>query len=273
MRHHFARLALGFAALAAGSVFPARAGLIGYYTFDGNANDSSGHGNNGTLSANAPTLTAPGGGYTGWNNPNSQAYQFGAGSSNPADPLNAFITVPININPTALPQLTFGAWIKSDDVSAVTRGIISQDNGGFDRTLDSDIRLDGIARFCAFTGSAAGNGICGGPVTTDWTFVALRFDAAAGLGQMTIDGGSSAPYAVANGSGTTTTAIGRNPNFDQPFSGLIDNVFFFDTYISDAQMADLYRNGYQSGPAPVPEPSTLGLVAGGVALLFFRRRR
>jgi hypothetical protein len=216
------------------------------------------------LSPNAPTLTAPGGGFTGWGNPNSQAYVFGAGSLWD-DPLNSFITVPIDINPAAMPQVTFGAWVKSDVTDAVIRGIISHDDGGFDRTLDIDTRGGGV-RWCMFTGAG---GACDGAVTTDWTFLVARYDATAGLGQFTVDGAHLGTFAVSNGAGLTNTTIGRNPRFDFPFVGLIDSAFFFDEYLTDAQVDAIRTTGIQA----VPEPSTAVLVIFGAFGLGARRLR
>ena len=65
-----------------------------------------------------------------------------------------------------------------------------------------------------------------------WTFVAVRYNQSTGsiildvqpLGQ----GDSSFTATGTEGLGVTTgTTIGRNPNFDTPFDGLIDNVFFY----------------------------------------------
>jgi hypothetical protein len=248
------------------ATIPVHAGLIGYYTFEGNANDVSGNGNHGTLSANAPVLTASGGGFTGWGDPNSRAYTFGAGSF-PGDPLNSFITVPININPTALPQVTFGAWVKASDLSVVRRGIISHDNVNFDRTIDLDERGPSAnVQFCMFRG-ASGNGVyCGDDATTGWTFLVARYDAATSTAQFTVNGVHSAVFAATNGPGLNNTTIGRNPNFDLPFVGQIDNVFFYDQYLSDAQVSNIYLNG-------IPEPSTFFLMAGGFALLAAGRLR
>jgi hypothetical protein len=248
------------------AVMPAQAELIGYYTFEGNANDVSGNGNHGTLSANAPILTAAGGGFTGWGNASSQAYTFGAGSVY-TDPNNSFITVPIDINPTVMPQVTFGAWVKTSNLDNVIRGIISHDDGGFDRTIDMDTRGGSPnVEFCAFTGVG---GHCAADATTNWTFLVARYDAGTSTAQFTVNGTHSGVFTSTNGSGLTNTTIGRNPRFDLPFIGQIDNVFFYDEYLTDSQVNDIYRNGIN----PVPEPSTFALLAGGIALVAAGRRR
>lgn len=84
-----------FALLCFGVQPDADAALIGYYTFENNANDVSGNGNHWSFSPTEPVFTPNG--YSGG------AYRFGANGS------NTFITVPIDINPAVLPQLTMGA--------------------------------------------------------------------------------------------------------------------------------------------------------------------
>jgi hypothetical protein len=66
------------------------------------------------------------------------------------------------------------------------------------------------------------------------------------------------------------TTIGRNPRFDLPFSGLIDNVFFYDEYLTNAQITDIYQNGV---PTPTPEPSTFALGCVALVMLAVAHRR
>ena len=73
-------------------------GLVGYWPFNGNANDASGNGNNGTV--NGATLTAD-----RFGNPNS-AYQFnGSGSGNS-------ITIPNSSTLNITGPMSFSLWVK-----------------------------------------------------------------------------------------------------------------------------------------------------------------
>ena len=238
----------------------ADAALIGYYTFENSANDVSGNGNHGTYSATAPVFTTSG--YSGG------AYRFGAGGA------NTFISVPININPAVLPQLTMGAWVKAEVADAVIRGVISHDDGNFDRHIGVDTRVgDGsVASWCAFNGlGGAFNGHCiGGVVANEWTFLAASYDQTTGAAAFMVND-VYFEYAAGEFLGSsvlTTTTIGRNPNFDSPFVGVIDNVFFFNEYLGQGNLNDIRLTGVS-----VPEPHTLALLSLAAVGLCFGRRR
>jgi hypothetical protein len=242
---------------------PASPAVIGLYTFEGNANDVSGNANHGTLSLVAPTITASG--YEG------SAYQFGSGGA------NNFITVPIDINATALTAVTVGAWVNADSAGALIRGIISHDTGGFDRTLDVDTRgCSTDPCWSAFTGS----GVLSSEVqvtTGEWVFLAVRYNAADGGVSLTVNGVNVGITGAYPGTGHVVTTIGRNPNFDLPFQGRIDNVFFFDEWLSDTRIQEIRRGGVDAilnqPDAQVPEPPTFWLVViGGAAFVLSRMR-
>lgn len=249
------RFALALCAAVAMMAPAAKADLIGYYTFEGNINDVSGNGNHGSFGPVAPTLT--GNGYQG------SAYQFGTGGT------NTFITLPIDINPGVMPQVTFGAWVNAD-LNDLRRGIISQDTGNYDRTLDLDDRGPSSAAsdYCVFAGPVT-QGICSGAATTNqWVFLAARYNATTGDIAITVNGTHTTGSGLPENNGTSLLYVGRNPTFDLPFAGRIDNVFVFNEYLTNAQLDDIRRNGIDT----VPEPSTMLLMSGGLGAAVLLRR-
>jgi hypothetical protein len=179
--------------------------------------------------------------------------------------------VPININPSALPKLTFGAWFNADGADAVIRGLISHDNGGFDRTLTVDTRnSDGAVNWQMFTGGGTAHfpGAAGNVVPDAWTFVAVVYDMLANTSCLYVDGTYGCVGASPSTDALSVTTIGRNPNFDFPCIGRIDDVFFFDEALSKAQLDDIRRDGIA-----VPTPATLPLVIAAAAGLVVSRRR
>jgi len=229
-------------ALASPLLAPPRtgAGLLAFYPFEGNANDASSHANHGTVTGAVLTDL----GYEG------QAYEFSGASS--------YISIPVNINPSAIPRLTMGAWARVDSVSSIGT-VISHDNGNFDRTLDTDSRGAGSGyRYSAFTGSTV---VSAGPDPApigQWVFVAARYDDVAD--KLTLDVGPDRVTVSANpAAGHATTRIGGNPSYGEYFDGRIDNVFVFDELLSDARI-DAIREGGAAGV--LGELSITGVAAG-----------
>jgi hypothetical protein len=231
----------------------AHAGLKAFYTFDGSFADVSGNGFDGS-EANGASFA---GGFEG------QALDLDAN-------LNQYVSVAgLDINPSSMPAVTFGAWVNADAESAI-RGVLSHDDGGFDRTLDIDFRGTSTG-WSAFTGNGV---VHGASVTTGaWTFISLRHDQASGQFSLNVDGVQVDLTGVTFGGGYGDFFIGRNPCCDTPFDGRIDNVFVFDEFLTDDRLAEI-RLGGASAIAPVPEPQTWLMFGAGVALLAgFARRR
>ncbi|MCA8967705.1 MAG: PEP-CTERM sorting domain-containing protein [Planctomycetes bacterium] len=246
--------------LAAFAVPHAEASLIGLYTFDsGTAVDESGNGNHAT--SNTATFLATGG------LDGSGAFDFAASS----------IVVPIDINASALPALTMGAWVNADTYGSGSAGkVLSHDNGSFDRSLGIDFR-EGTGsspppEYAAYSGVGVAQGGAVGFGT--WQFIAVRYDGTS----MTLDV-DGARRTVADSTdldiGLTSTWIGVNPTFGEFFDGLIDNVFFFDEYLADSAI-DAIRTGGTAEllriASPVPEPGTLVLGLLGMAAVARARR-
>jgi hypothetical protein len=244
----------------------AEAALIGFYTFNGNALDSSGSGNNGTVNGTVSyTNNGPFGG--------SALTLDGTSRSN-------FVSVPIDSTDAGQPTETFGAWFYVPAGASMTtnEGLISNDDGDFDRTIDLDVRNGGF-QYSAFNGAGV---VAGGQVTTgQWVFVAVSYDNS---------GGNNGTYVFQLGtsqfSGSTSfdgnsvagqTDIGINPNFDNEFDGEVADAFFYNTALTATQLSNIQQNGPSAiVGATAPEPSSLVLVSGlGLVLIggVVRRRR
>lgn len=219
----------------------AQANLIAFYQFEGNANDASGNGNNGTI--DGATLTSSG--FTG------SAFEF--------DGTDDFVEIPVDINPSVLPQMTMGAWVNSDVADRVSQ-VISHDNGSFDRGLGMDTRSGGgsIPDWSTFTGS--GILVSGVDVTVgDWVFLAVVYDQDAATVRLHVNDlvfNTSGTF----GSGSTFTRIGMNPGFGEFFDGRIDNVFIFNEALSESRINEIRNDpsSFLGGSAPAPTLITNG---------------
>ena len=227
-----------------------RANLIGFYSFNGTASDSSGRGNDGTIHG-SPTFTAnaPFGG---------SAITFAGDDSGHK---NDYITVPIDTAIEDTQQETFGGWflVSSGASTCCIRGLISSDDGGFDPTLGIDTR-NGSFQFTAFTGgNLAGIGTAN---NGQWTFVAVSYN---NLTQTYILQVGNTQIAGTtyfdNGSLEGRTYIGINPNFDFEFNGEIADVFFYNTALSAWQLNAIAQGG-PSAILAIPNNQTTSLLLG-----------
>ncbi|MDA0814604.1 MAG: hypothetical protein O3C21_19690, partial [Verrucomicrobia bacterium] len=232
------------AAIVLVSVSLLSAELIGFYSFDDAANpqaDASSSGNDLSTGGTPPVYEGDGG-ITGG------AYRFNATGS---------LVVPININPGEKPQLTLGAWVKTDTLDPGLRKIMGSDDGGWDRTIGLDTREpDFTFRYTSFTGDGPPvEGTPGPESVDDWSFVAAVYDE--GTAEVTVyvdpnasttdDGLVGFTEPTGFGDGATSLSIGTiSPvNNSEGWLGMIDNVFIFDEAL-DAAAVERLRDG---GPA------------------------
>lgn len=261
------RFVLSAAAVAAAMLVSAdaasalsTAGLLGYYDFENSDGaDSSGNANDGVVGS-AVTFTAPGGGVGGGIAARTAVINGGGRSA-------GFIRLPIDVNASALPEVTFGAWV--NPASGGKGKVFSHDNGGFDRTLGIDSRGGGLG-WSAFTGSAVLGSSPAPFALNEWTFIAASYDGAT----VTLTVGDQQFTAVDNTDfnvGLTLLALGGNPSYNENFDGAIDNAFVFSRVLSLGELNEIRVNGLST--AVVPLPATLPLFAGALGLLGWRRWR
>ncbi|MCE2967398.1 MAG: LamG-like jellyroll fold domain-containing protein [Phycisphaerales bacterium] len=238
-------------ALAIGGMAPqAHAQLLALYSFD-----------------DASFADISGNGYTPTNTNVTFASGGFEGGSAFFNGINSFLQIGLDINPTALPQLTMGCWVRvDDDFDSPIRQFISHDSGGFDRSLGIDFR-GGLTGYSAFTGS----GVLGGApvVANEWAFVAVVYDQTAGSVTLHVNGSSFTTLSTA-GSGNTFVRLGSNPAFGEFFGGQMDNAFFIRGALSPTEITRIREGGIN---AIIPTPTAAaGLAMLGVGGLMRRRR-
>jgi hypothetical protein len=163
----------------------------------------------------------------------------------------AYITLPINVNPSVMPQATMGAWVWVDSIpTGRPSQVMSHDStGGFGRSIALDTRgLDGLQTFGAHRLSAfAGQGVLRGPVNASigtWTFVAAVYDG--GTVTLYVDGATPQSATFIPVVGYRIVRVGRNPSgvsSGEQFKGSIDNVFVVNRALTADQIAEIRAGG------------------------------
>ncbi len=259
--------------------FNASAGLIGFYPFDDSSNalnDRSGNSNLLTIPATAPTFVAAGGLEGG-------AYVFNGTQR---------LTAPIDINPGTRPQVTIGAWVKTNTTSGRAK-VIGSDNGGWDRSIGLDDRAPvagSFFRYTAFTGNTAplydvaNLSSTTPPSATTWTFIAATYDQTTGTVVMYLDKDVSTKtdglYSYSElghtaDAGFATLSIGslRPDSQTESWNGTIDNVFVYDEVLSAAQLTQIRNLGRAHFIAPPGIPTTFDANANGLDDIWEMRYR
>ena len=227
---------------------PCSADLVAHYTFDDSfdlGTDSSGNGYHATNNGASFDVN----GYSG-----GGALLFGTG----------FIRAPIDVDPAAMGNMTWGAWVRPISTNPI-QTILSNDDAGFDRSIVIDARGGSQTSYGAFRGSGVLNsGIA--PTSGEWTFLAVAYDNANSSMTFYVDDQSFTTSTSFGSTAHTYFDIGHNPSFNESFSGTIDEVFVFNETLSGNQIATIRTSGVTS----VPEPNSLWLVTACLAVAFVR---
>lgn len=237
---------------------------LGLFTFEaGDAADSSGNGNDGAVIGGV-TFEGVGSGHDGGRAVRIDPGVFG---------VDAGISVPINVNPSSLPSMTWGAWIYAESFGEQSVGkVLSHDNGGYDRTLGLDYRSgtsnSGTTSYATFTGfgvlSASEQAETG-----KWVHLTATYTPT--LTSLYLNGVFYSSAASSFGSGLTSMVIGSNASFPEDFSGLIDDVFIYGRELSSDEIASIHDIGFVA-PVPLPAGALLLLSALSFGWLFRSRR-
>jgi hypothetical protein len=207
-------------------------GLVAYYPFNGNANDESGNGNNGTVSGAQQTSDRFG--------QTNAAYQFNGG----ADQIIIPSTVLSNVA-----AFTFSGWFLSDHTQSGDCDLFQIDN----LTVPHDVclvRYDNTTQLFAFMVQINSNFqyiYINPPSNGSWHHFGLVYDGSTISAFLDGQLVGSAPQSGVFQSFSAPIYIG-NWNGIEGFVGKIDDVRIYSRALSSNEIAELYA--YESTPHP-----------------------
>ncbi len=226
-----------------GIIQPSIPNLVASWSFDTNANDSTG-GFNGTLT-NGALIASPG--------------RFGGGCLE-LDGVNDYVALGNPAGLQILGQITIAAWVKPDN-AATLRNIV---NKGHDNSTTPNgeitLRVNAGAYHGGYWAGSAGSVLASGPTTGansavndvgTWHHIASVYDGS--FWRLYRDGVQIASAASAVGAVTVPTvgwAIGaRGTGTERWFDGQIDEVKIFSRGLTPAEIATLFNNTATVGQA------------------------
>jgi hypothetical protein len=230
-------------------------GLVGYWPFNGNANDESGNGNNGTV--NGATLTTDRFGVA------NKAYNF--------DGVNDFIDLQ---NLTSNLNFSVSLWFNASEIKEylVSGGnliggkIISKFTNDLTYPNGWESEINPQSNLIA-----TGNGVTGGFANTDsinintWYNIVFVYNSASNNVLYFINGQSAGGISnfLINSNGINIRLGARanlTPNFF--YAGKIDDIGIWNRALNDCEIQDLYNSQINSVAGSIsvsPQPATIGL--------------
>jgi hypothetical protein len=165
------------------------------------------------------------------------------------DGTSQYVTTTLDAQPAALPTTTWEAWVYPTRTNFGARQtLFSVDDGAYDRGVDIEANT---ASYVVFTGTGTW-----APTTVDlntWQHIAVVYTP---TGISFYKNGVEYVYNTSNGFSVNPTTnkfqIARNPGFNEPFQGQLDEVRVWNYQRTQAQI--------QAGMFAVPAGTTTGLV-------------
>jgi hypothetical protein len=226
-------------------------GLVGYWPFDGNANDISGNGNNGTNNGAALTTDRFG-------NINS-AYTFNGSSS--------FIAVPHNTI-FNMQKATWNVWVKSN-VSTTGNGRYIMGKRDDAAHMVTFYERNGLGGQEIGWASGAATGQISSTINGSWHMLTMTYDLTLTTNNYSLyyDGilvptpNNNIPLSFIFNNGDLRFGKQDNSSFFQPFNGSIDDASIYNRILSEAEITAIYNGvSYSDTCNNVSGSLTQGLV-------------
>ncbi len=221
--------------------YPDTGGLVLYYDFNDSSalsgdptttEDASMNGDNARCSGSSCPIWTSDGKYGG-------AYQFDGSSS--------YFATNLDIQPSAMPNMTFVAWVyPTQDNIGGRQTVFSDDDGGNDRDLLIEWNTPNWA---VFTGDTYPNSQQTAPVDLNqWQQVAAVYT----QDSVTFykNGVAYGPYPVSGQSTGNEFTLGKDPGFTDYFNGKIDEAQLYNRTLAPSEIQQLYLsnlNKYDAG--------------------------
>lgn len=114
--------------------------------------------------------------------------------------------------------------------------------------------------------------------TSEWHHYVLSFDAETKEQRIVIDGQTENAYTAQSdsnfiGGGSNPLTIGHRYGGGDYFNGLMDELWVFDTVLTDEEIRNLYENNLPGVKVDIPEPQAYSLLLGLVGLAACMQRR
>ena len=199
-------------------------GLVAYYPFNGNANDESGNGNNGTV--NGAVLTSDRFGTA------SSAYDFSSGN----------ITAPANYLPVGNTARTISSWIYASNFLQPDKMIVGWGQPSVQQMSAIAMGLgsfaDGKPGFWGYSADLAARSRVS---DNRWHHVVFTFDTT--LGKLYLDGKLDTSRVLSLNTSSGTLYIGDYYINVGRFSGSVDDIRIYNRALSETEIDSLYHEG------------------------------